>query len=220
VAVAHRRQREKEARRQAILDAAERLMAARGLWCLTMDDVAQEAELSKGALYLYFENKDALLAAIASRSVDELIPRLEAELEAARSGLDGLRRAYVLYAAFMREHPHLFRMALGWMLSGVQADEESPALVEYRARVADIVGRMVGAVERGQTDGTVRPDVEPLYVAMEIWGGFLGVMLLELNRDDLHRRFPFVVDVDRIVPGYVETALRGLQGPAVDRGDL
>jgi hypothetical protein len=45
-------------------------------------------------------------------------------------------------------------------------------------------------------------------------------MLLELNRDDLHRRFPFVVDVDRIVPGYVETALRGLQGPAVDRGDL
>ncbi|MCB9599525.1 MAG: helix-turn-helix transcriptional regulator [Sandaracinus sp.] len=59
---AARRQREKEARREAILEAAEARLREVGPRTLTMDEVAHLAELSKGALYLYFPSKDALLA--------------------------------------------------------------------------------------------------------------------------------------------------------------
>jgi AcrR family transcriptional regulator len=66
MAVAARRERERIARREAILDAAQELVAMQGYHGMRMDSVAEAAELSKGTLYLYFENKDALCAAVAT----------------------------------------------------------------------------------------------------------------------------------------------------------
>ena len=60
--IAERKEREKEQRRKAILDAAEKVFFEKGLKYSTMDDVAEEAELSKGTLYLYFKNKEELFA--------------------------------------------------------------------------------------------------------------------------------------------------------------
>ena len=66
LAVAARRERERTARREAILDAAEELVVSDGYHGLRMDAVAEAVELSKGTLYLYFANKDALCAAVAT----------------------------------------------------------------------------------------------------------------------------------------------------------
>lgn len=65
--VAARKQREKEERRAAILDAAEAVFASKGVAETTMDDIAQQAELGKGTLYLYFTSKNELYLAIANR---------------------------------------------------------------------------------------------------------------------------------------------------------
>jgi len=56
-----RREREKLAHRQEILDAATRVFAEKGFFSATLDEVAQEAEFSKGTVYLYFSSKDDLL---------------------------------------------------------------------------------------------------------------------------------------------------------------
>ena len=77
MAVAARRERERTARREAILDAAQELIAEEGYYGMRMDSVAEAVELSKGTLYLYFENKDALCAAVATRLLDALIPSIE-----------------------------------------------------------------------------------------------------------------------------------------------
>ena len=91
-----RREREREARRQAILDAAEAVIRRRGFADTTMDEVATEAELSKGALYLYFANKDALCAALVERTLQRVRPVLEQVVSQPRPGLErfleGLRR--------------------------------------------------------------------------------------------------------------------------------
>ena len=54
--IAERKEREKLQRRNDIIDAAERLFFQHGFETPTMDDVAREAELSKGTLYLYFKS--------------------------------------------------------------------------------------------------------------------------------------------------------------------
>lgn len=51
-----RKKREKERRRNTIIDAAEKVIFSKGLDQSTMTEIAQEAELSKGTLYLYFKN--------------------------------------------------------------------------------------------------------------------------------------------------------------------
>lgn len=56
-----------DARRREILEAAVRCFARRGYHGTTMQDVADEAELSKGALYRYFDGKEGILEALARK---------------------------------------------------------------------------------------------------------------------------------------------------------
>jgi AcrR family transcriptional regulator len=61
---AERRLREKKQRVEDILDAAEQVFFSKGFDSSTMDDVADEAEFSKGALYNYFKSKNELCVGI------------------------------------------------------------------------------------------------------------------------------------------------------------
>ena len=67
-------QRRKDARPEEILDAALALFTEKGFSATRMLDVAQQAGISKGTLYLYFESKEAIFIAV----VQEMItPRLD-----------------------------------------------------------------------------------------------------------------------------------------------
>ena len=59
-----RREREKALHRQQIMDAAIKVFAEKGFHAATLEEIAQEAEFSKGALYLYFSNKEDLIYSI------------------------------------------------------------------------------------------------------------------------------------------------------------
>ncbi len=50
-----RREREKQQRRESIVDAAEKLFFSKGYDDVSLDDIAQEAELNRATIYLYFE---------------------------------------------------------------------------------------------------------------------------------------------------------------------
>jgi len=69
-----------EARYNEILGAAFRCFARSGLHGTTMQNIADEADLSAGALYRYFESKEALVRTLATRSAErrlETFSRLE-----------------------------------------------------------------------------------------------------------------------------------------------
>ena len=79
--IAERREREKDLqqkmRRKQILDAAKRLFYEKGFSAATIEDIAQEAELSPAAIYLYFKNKDDLYASLNLQLLEYLAERLE-----------------------------------------------------------------------------------------------------------------------------------------------
>lgn len=75
--IQERKERERERRRQQIIVAAKRVFSANGFNKTTMEDIAKEAELSPGTLYLYFRNKDELFASLSLRMLQFLIIRLE-----------------------------------------------------------------------------------------------------------------------------------------------
>jgi TetR/AcrR family transcriptional repressor of uid operon len=66
------------ARRERILDAAERCFARAGFHRTTMHDICKEAGVSPGALYVYFDSKEALIAGISERDSAEFAERLDA----------------------------------------------------------------------------------------------------------------------------------------------
>ena len=78
-------------RREAFVDAAERLIQVKGYEQMSVQDVLDELDASRGAFYHYFDSKAALLDAVIERMVDAAI----AEVEPARRrpGLVGAREA-------------------------------------------------------------------------------------------------------------------------------
>jgi AcrR family transcriptional regulator len=79
-------------RRQQLVDAAWRCVSARGFQSLTVDDICAEAAVSKGAFYIYFEQKQDLLLALVddeAAEMDELMLELQ---QTHLSGVERLRR--------------------------------------------------------------------------------------------------------------------------------
>ncbi len=67
-----------QARRDEILDAAELCFARNGFHRTTMQDICKEANVSPGALYVYFESKEVLIAGLCERDRAEFAEKLEA----------------------------------------------------------------------------------------------------------------------------------------------
>jgi AcrR family transcriptional regulator len=212
MAVAARRERERIARREAILDAAQALTADVGYEALRMDAVADAAELSKGTLYLYFANKQALCAGVATRLIDRLLPKLERNLTNATTGHDAVRRLLHTYCDFTRENQQHFRFALTWLSTAEEIDESTEAFVTYRDRVGQVLRHAVAAIERGQADGSVRQDIEPLPQAVQLWSSMLGVMLIDLNKESISQRIPMPVNLHQVVSLHIDAMARALAG--------
>src|SRR6516162_11564040 len=85
-------------RRASILDAATRLILRAGTAGLTMEDIAREAGVARGTLYLYFDSIDGITAALRDRYTQALTGRLEPLLATGGSG-SRLRRLDTFIAA-------------------------------------------------------------------------------------------------------------------------
>ena len=91
-----RRQRRKEARPAELAAAALSLFIEKGFAATKLDDVAARAGVSKGTLYLYFDNKEALFRAVIEESVVPLFDASEALVEVLRDDPERLLRQTLL----------------------------------------------------------------------------------------------------------------------------
>jgi hypothetical protein len=65
-------------------------------------------------------------------------------------------------------------------------------------------------LQRGQVDGTVRADVDPIPQAMQLWTSFIGVVMVSLNKESIAQRIPVPVDLDQLVPLHLDGIVRAL----------
>lgn len=212
MSVASRRKREREERRQLILDAAKKLFFSKGFDGTRMSEVAAEAELSKGTLYLYFKNKDDLVLALSAEVLGTVVVRLQGILaDESQTGLDCLGSMMAAYAETAIAHEQQFRTAAVWMASGYQVDTTAPCFALHREQIESILGCWVGAIERGIGDGSVRAGLDPMQTASQLWGGLFGLIQIRINFEELNRRIPKPIDRDQLIAGYIDIVRAGLR---------
>src|SRR5438132_5265289 len=85
------KERQRRAREEAILDAAQEVLVERGLHEMSMDDIAARVGIAKGTIYLHFSSKDALAAALVARGIED-VNALIAGLDPAQPVLERLAR--------------------------------------------------------------------------------------------------------------------------------
>lgn len=174
--IAERKEREKERRRQEIIDAAERVFFSKGIQNATMDDVAQEAELSKGTLYLYFNSKIELYLAINIRGVEILN---EIFLKAFDSVETGLQKTYALGRAFLEfanGYPDYYNALSYYEFYELELDSDSQTTQMCAKSGHAVLEKVIDALRLGIEDGSVKPDIDPVLTANILWAQSSGMI--------------------------------------------
>jgi AcrR family transcriptional regulator len=140
-----RRARERDQRRQVIVDAARELAEAEGWASVTTRRLADRIEYSQPVLYGHFEGKDAIVTAVALEGFGELSAKLhDARKKAGSPNVESRAVAYA-YMDFARANPALyeamFTLTVG--LTFPETDSQSPlvaSFVEFRDALAPLAG--------------------------------------------------------------------------------
>jgi TetR/AcrR family transcriptional regulator, repressor for uid operon len=143
-----------QARREHILDAAERCIANAGFHRTTMQDICREAGISPGALYVYFDSKEALIAGISERDRQEFAERLEA-LASAPDFMQALRMLGEQY--FLEENGKDHRMSID---IGLEATRNPRVGEIFRRFDRYIVDSFEALFRRLQREGRIAPALD------------------------------------------------------------
>lgn len=175
---ASRREREKQERRESILDAAEQVFFGKGYERCSMDDIARSAQLSRALLYVYFRDKSAIMRAITLRAAEALLVRFGDAVRASDAGIGQIRNIGYAYYHFSVEQADYFdsiTQAAGFGIPS-EDDDSGEALMACNTAIMEI---MVGALRKGVADGSLDPERigDPLKTAYFLRGALHGVIM-------------------------------------------
>jgi AcrR family transcriptional regulator len=135
--------------RDRILDAAERLLGRFGYRKMTVDDIAAEARIGKGTVYLSFPSKEEVVLSTVDRIVDRVCAAMEEAAARDSSAADRLRAMLRARVLVRFEAVAAYSASLNDLLSSVRA-----ALLARRVRHFEReIGILARVIAGGQQDG-------------------------------------------------------------------
>jgi AcrR family transcriptional regulator len=164
--------------RQALLEAATRLVAEAGPTGFTLREVARRAGVSHNAPYRHFRDKDELLAAVAAQGFRELKRAMLDTSKSQITALERLKRSGLAYVSFALRRPEHFTV----MFDAPIAKAKYPDSAEAAEQA---FGTLVGFVEACQREGQL-PRGDVMQRALAAWSLVHGIAKLAVAQ-----RFPF-----------------------------
>ncbi len=205
--IAERKEREKLQRRADIVDAAERIFFSRGFESSTMDEVAAEAELSKGTLYLYFKSRADLQFAIFMRGSDILMKMMGEEISSENDGYTNLITLAGAFIKFSRNYPDYFNLFMqfeGMRMGELNIDQKQ---IQVYLKEQSPLALVSEQVNQGMRDGSLRGDLSSEVFSATLWSQMLGVLMILNNKADLYEIFD--LKADEILQTHLELVSRG-----------
>jgi TetR/AcrR family fatty acid metabolism transcriptional regulator len=101
-----------EFRKQTICDAAMKVVARKGIKNVTVQDIADEAGVAKGTIYIYFQSRDEILARTMDGATEQLLEKLAAACRSCRGFRDVLEQRVRTQLQHFEENRDFFRMYL------------------------------------------------------------------------------------------------------------
>jgi AcrR family transcriptional regulator len=147
------------ARRRQILDAAQRLLDSKGYEQMTIQELLDALQLSKGGFFHHFESKAELLEALVERWLDEaerilIVILRDPEL----SAVDKLQQAFAATSRWKLSHKEaLMALLRGWYSDGNARARDRLEVVRIR-RLAPLFGRLIHQGIQEGSFATAHPD--------------------------------------------------------------
>lgn len=187
-------ERKKAEKRDRITSAAEKLIAKKGYWEMTIDDVARDADVAKGTVYLYYNSKESLCAAVLTRILRDMNDAISEHLQGVEGGSHRNQVMADAIITFSMKYPERYRVLDQAMT--LKYKDLSDENVQEFVRVDDEqLQMMVENYKLAIAEGSIRSDVDPLptalFMRMALWVAFnpfpCHAMVMDLNGVDRMR---------------------------------
>ncbi len=165
--------------KEALVEAARRFIAERGLGGFTLADAAKLVGVTPAALYRHFSGRDALVAEVAERGFDELARRLAWALRGPGTPLERFTRMGEAYLAFAEEEPGFYAA----MFAPRGGEDQGRGVWGPPPRAADAPRQsgafalLVEALTRTFPEGF--GGIDPRFIALEVWALSHGLATLD-----------------------------------------
>jgi AcrR family transcriptional regulator len=171
-----------EFRVQSIQEAAIRVISRKGMASATMQEIAEEAGVAKGTIYLYFRDREELVEKTFETAIGELHKRIDAALDSEGPFAQRLRAVITAKLAFFNENREFFRLYHTLRMpegsATQQRRQKRNCQPQYRARVDRLAAHLKLAMDAGE----VRP-LDPKRLALFLIETSTAIVLERLSED-------------------------------------
>ena len=200
-ALAKLRENERQNRANHILAAAKTVFIKKGYKSATVRDIASEAELTTGAVYAYFKNKDTMYAKVCIQVFQNLAQHLETVLSN-KSGkmLDRLKRFFTAYIEYDKEHQDE-GMLLTVNYQQLKIDQS--LFDELDSLLRGIGEFSIPIITDGIKNGDLPETVDTEQYMLTLWATVEGFLYLDLYGIIDHHRFKVKNLVNDFLSSYI-----------------
>jgi AcrR family transcriptional regulator len=183
-----------EDKRRLLLDAAVRVFARKGYHAARVGDIAEEAGVAYGLLYHYFQSKEDVLRSVFRETWRALIGTIRSVEETGDPPREQLRKVAEILLRSWRRDPDLVRVLVLEVTRSQHLEGEMDEIAGSFAAIQEII-------ERGQEEGSMRPDVDAQLASYVFYGAveelFTGWVLGRLpdSDDDIARAERTLVEI-------------------------
>jgi AcrR family transcriptional regulator len=174
------RTKEKNERIADITAAAEKIFLSKGYFSSTIEEIAKEAGVSKGTVYLYFKNKEELYASLMLPSIGEftqMLLRFETDVKNKkyRTGLEIVMRFHDWLVRLFKNDPEALRILQVYQLLDLSKVMDSIARERHMILAKESIATSTRIFSMAMKQGLL-PKMHPSLLGGILWGSFLGIV--------------------------------------------
>ncbi len=191
-----RRAKEYQARRNYILQTAEKLFAQRGFHGTTMSDLANFSEFSVGTIYNFFKSKEEVYYSLILEKLDIMLEQLRQEINKLPEGLPQVRGLIEGVFKFFQENKDFFRIFFAERFHLVTSVGPK-AIEELRRKYLGYINLVTKIMVRAIKKKEVRA-VEPqklAYFLVGIMNNFIFLWTVYAQKSELISEIPFIYKI-------------------------
>ena len=154
-----------EKKHQRILKAAVKVFAEKGFYNSRVSEIAKEANVADGTIYLYFKNKDDILISLFEEEFGRIVENMRKELAKEKDPLQKIRIFAIMHLNIVFK-----QQQLGEVL-GVEVRQSSKFMKEYiNNPFIEYLNLIRSIVVEGQEKGLIRKDLTPGIMKRALFG--------------------------------------------------
>lgn len=176
--MARRKKETPDFHRESIAIAAEHLFTTKGIYSTTMDDIAKKAGYSKATLYVYFKNKEEIIAVLVLKSMRMLLERIRFAVNISTD----THKQYIAMCNelvdYQEEFPFYFDISLG----KINIDFERPDALAVEKEIFE-TGELINSesarfIQTGIENGSLRKDIDIPKTVFIFWASLSGTIVM------------------------------------------